>query len=247
MHKIICHRGINREKENTYASITEVINIKKNDLVTYGVEFDIQITKDNNIICYHDATLERLHNDTTKIINMTINEIAKYDLPYFENVIAKLSLNPNLLIDIELKTYNSTNQNKINLFCKQTLEICNKYNILNQCVFSSFDDDILLELLKVNKFIKVGKIADSDYDFKNINQLLEAGISSFIMDKSIVVNVINKYGDILPNIELYVYTLYCIHDPYANYDDNMIKFLIKKNIGLITDDYARMTEFVLNY
>lgn len=51
---LLCHRGVRRQDENSMSSITEItrISIAKCDL---GVEFDVQLTQDGNIVCHHDA------------------------------------------------------------------------------------------------------------------------------------------------------------------------------------------------
>src|SRR5437870_585769 len=117
-YKIICHRGINREKENTYESITDTIYLN-NDIITYGVEFDIQITGDNNIICYHDDTLQRLHENKKRVAEITQEEINKFNLPIFYNIMEKLSSNKNLIIDVELKIYLPCDYSKLKYLCEQ--------------------------------------------------------------------------------------------------------------------------------
>ena len=104
-NKIICHRGINRKQENTFKSITDTSLLNSTDKINYGVEFDVQITADDNIICYHDDTLERLHKSNKRVSEITKDDIDHYNLPYFDKVIEKLSLNRNIIIDVEIKIY----------------------------------------------------------------------------------------------------------------------------------------------
>ncbi|QKF93549.1 glycerophosphoryl diester phosphodiesterase [Fadolivirus algeromassiliense] len=244
-YKIICHRGINRQNENTYNSITGVIDIKQNDYITYGVEFDVQITRDNNIICYHDNTLERLHGDYRRVIDITHEDISAYNLPYFEKVMRTLSSNKNIIIDVELKIYKPYNKTKIHILCRKVLDICASLDITRQCIFTSFNDDILIKLLSFNKCIKVGKLADASYDFKSFGELTRAGISILVLDKKIVLDVIKRYNVIISEVDLYVYTLFSIYDQNVIDDDSLVKKLKEMNIGLITDNYSKMTDIVL--
>src|SRR5207245_1437179 len=71
-YKIICHRGINRIKENTFESITEVINLQ-NNMINFVVEFDFQITKDNQIVYYFDENIIKELLCLKKNINININ------------------------------------------------------------------------------------------------------------------------------------------------------------------------------
>jgi glycerophosphoryl diester phosphodiesterase len=58
---ILFHRGdIIKFEENTLNSI---IDIQKNDIINdsnynFGCEFDIQLTKDNTFVCYHDKNIK---------------------------------------------------------------------------------------------------------------------------------------------------------------------------------------------
>lgn len=246
IYRIICHRGINRRDENTYESITGVLDIKNFNSIMYGVEFDIQITHDDNIICYHDKTLERLHGDYRHVMDITYNDIKLYNLPTFENVMMKLRTNPNLIVDVELKFYEPYNQDKIKILCRKTLDICNNCNIIHQCIFTSFNDNILFELLSIDRCIKVGKLADKNYNFKNFDKLLKAGVSLLVLDKNMVLDVIDKYNVMISEVDLYVYTLFSIHDMSEDSDDTIVKKLKEKNIGLITDNVTKMTNVIIS-
>ncbi len=74
-----------------------------------GIELDLHILKDNNVVVFHDSNLKRLCNKDVNIKSLTLNEIKKYKLlntkysiPSFKEVLnivkGKVSL------DIELKS-----------------------------------------------------------------------------------------------------------------------------------------------
>lgn len=246
-HKIICHRGIDRIDENTYKSITSVISLYNTKTVTFGVEFDIQITKDNNIICYHDDTLLRLHGCDKRVCDITIDEIEKYNLPYFNDVMAKLSLNKNVIVDVEIKFYQPMHIDKIKLLCKKSINICKINNALDQCIFTSFDDNIIHELVFVDKFIKIGKIIGNDYNLLDFVQLKKLQINILILDKNMLIETLNEHADLLNNVELYIYTLFNIksnEESDIQLDIEIINKIKNKNIGLITDDYQKTLQFI---
>ena len=71
----ICHRGITEYfPENTIGSIYDTIQSNKYD----GIEIDIQLTKDEEWIIYHDHNLYKLNGieeDVSKINYSDINMI----------------------------------------------------------------------------------------------------------------------------------------------------------------------------
>ena len=71
MHLI--HRGIVKKqyKENLLKSFNQ--SFKKG----YGIETDIHVTKDNEFICFHDFTLNRIFKKKESIKNMNYSKIKK--------------------------------------------------------------------------------------------------------------------------------------------------------------------------
>jgi len=76
--KIITHRGLNASKENYFleSSLEAFTDQLKNG---FGLEFDLQITKDGKIVVIHDSSLERISNgkDNRKISDIFLDEIVK--------------------------------------------------------------------------------------------------------------------------------------------------------------------------
>ena len=248
-HKIICHRGINRNDENTYNSITDVIALPDIENVTYGVEFDVQITKDNQIICYHDDTLLRLHDYNQRVCDITIDCIEKYNLPYFSDIMHKLSVKKNLIIDVEIKVYYPIDPDKIKLLCKNVVNICESCNITMQCMFTAFDDIVIHELIIINEQIpiNIGKIIWKDYNLQTFEYLKKLGVNTLILHKDMIIDALDEYNELLNDIDLYVYTLFCINEENNNDYDKDDQFIInikEKNIGLITDDYKRILKLI---
>ena len=79
--QILTHRGLEPSKENYFKeSSCEAFNdqIKRG----FGLEFDINFTKDNNIIIFHDIGLERMTQGQDKRLfsEITLAEIKKLRL-----------------------------------------------------------------------------------------------------------------------------------------------------------------------
>ena len=73
---ILCHRGIqNYYPENTLGSINEALTSDKYD----GVELDINLTKDNKWIIYHDSNLLRLNSINEDVSNINFSDINKIE------------------------------------------------------------------------------------------------------------------------------------------------------------------------
>ena len=102
---ILFHRGdVFKYKENSIESIVNIQTNKILDNINYqfGVEFDIQLNKDNNLICYHDDTIKGLDIQIEKS-NDTI--IKDNNIIFLEDILKKLT-NKDIIINIELKIYN---------------------------------------------------------------------------------------------------------------------------------------------
>jgi glycerol-3-phosphate cytidylyltransferase len=103
---ILCHRGMSDYfPENTIGSILETFKNSKYD----GIEIDIQLTKDNKWIIYHDNSLLRL-NGLNKEVSKTdysdINSITWKGNSFPVNLLSELnqiSFNRKFILNIEIK------------------------------------------------------------------------------------------------------------------------------------------------
>ena len=71
MSELLIHRGIvnKKYKENLLKSF------KKSFDKGYGVETDIHATKDNEFICFHDFTLNRIFKKKDSVKNLKYSKI----------------------------------------------------------------------------------------------------------------------------------------------------------------------------
>lgn len=71
---IVAHRGLLRHApENTLANFRACLELR------LGFEFDVQRTKDSQLVCIHDDTVDRTTNGTGKVSEMTLAQIRKLD------------------------------------------------------------------------------------------------------------------------------------------------------------------------
>src|SRR3989304_8286013 len=135
---IICHRGIKIENENTLENIIKTKDLTHKDIL-FGVEFDIQLTKDNKLVCYHDENLLRLHNIDKRIVDNNYEDL-NVKLPFLKDILEKIKDNDNFFIDIELKYYDKlSNENYQDEYCSVLLKEVEQIKKKDNLIISSFN------------------------------------------------------------------------------------------------------------
>ena len=153
------HRGLAKKnfKENTLSAFK--YSFKKK----YGIETDLQVTKDNQLICFHDFNLRRKFklNKNVKDINYsTLKEISnkrKAPVPKLKDLL-RISRNKYPLL-LEIKPL-LTKQNLINLI--KLIKNSKKYGIF------SFKEKNLINLYKLNKKLNLGLLFLSTSNLRKI-------------------------------------------------------------------------------
>lgn len=73
--KIFAHRGsAGTHPENTMAAFREAERVGAD-----GIELDVHLTKDNEVVVIHDSTADRTTNGTGEMRNLTLKELRKLD------------------------------------------------------------------------------------------------------------------------------------------------------------------------
>jgi glycerophosphoryl diester phosphodiesterase len=145
------HRGFHNSQypENSFAAIKHAIDNG------YNVEFDIQLTKDNQLIILHDQNLKRLCNIDIEIKHSNYLDFKDHKIngtnetiPLLTDVLEKIPSNTKLLIELK-----KSNRNKelVNRF----ISVMKEHNFT--FIAMSFDPRIV-QLLKKNKKIIRGYI-----------------------------------------------------------------------------------------
>lgn len=137
--KIISHRGkidINKNKENNLEAINNFM-----DSNIEMIEMDIQLTKDNNIILYHDKTIKIYENENKNscyeelnIIDLDRETLIKNKLIYLEDVLDLIKGERNIYLDIK----NDKLENKdCAIFFNNLLNLLERYVLKYECERSS--------------------------------------------------------------------------------------------------------------
>ncbi len=167
-NKYIAHRGLHNGEiipENSLLAFKKAI--EKN----HAIEFDITITKDNEVVVFHDEDLSRLCNRSEKIEEVEyiyLKKLRLYDsdeyIPLFKDILALV--NGKITLIIEIKKHQN-----IGVLENIILNLLEDYE--GEYFICSFEKDILYWLRKNKINIKIGLIFESNNKvFKKYNKVL---------------------------------------------------------------------------
>ena len=210
MHVI--HRGIvsKKFKENLLSSF------KKSFHSGFGIETDIHATKDQQFICFHDFTFNRMFEKNLSIKNLNyanikrISSLKKSPIPLLDDVlIASKNKYPVL---IEIKPTFSNN------LLKKLVRISSKYS---KCIFISFKHINIYRLLRIKSSLSVGLSFAYNSSVKTIIQKSKnPKIKFLILDKTFL----NKKKIQELKINKFFYTIKKKRDFKKYYEDNNLIF-----------------------
>ena len=71
---IVAHRGLlQHAPENTLANFRACLELR------LGFEFDVQRTKDGQLVCIHDDTVNRTTSGTGRVSELSLEQISRFD------------------------------------------------------------------------------------------------------------------------------------------------------------------------
>ena len=195
--------------------------------IKIGIEFDIQLTKDEKLICFHDKNMKRLFNKDYIIENINSEIIKEFkDICYLDDILNFYKDNKNIILNIEVKCFQLSELKKI--LCDKIINLVEKYDC--NFIISSFNYEIVNYLGKNKNNFLVGYIIDN-FD-KNEYNKIKNRIDYLICNKSINKDLILKISE----EKILIFTLYNNSNISLD-DDYLIKYFYKnKNIGFITDN-----------
>jgi len=110
---IVAHRGLSEHApENTLAGFRACLELR------LGFEFDVRRTKDGQLVCLHDSTLDHTTNGTGRLADFNLEEVRRFDaghrfdsrfagekVPMIDEVLELVALDRqhSLLIAVDLK------------------------------------------------------------------------------------------------------------------------------------------------
>ena len=141
-----------------------------------GIETDVQMTKDGEVVLFHDDTVDRVSDGSGKLSNFTLDELKElkifgnatagfYDkIVTFREFLEKFSAY-DIKFAIELKGEG----------CESAaLRLVEEFGILEKCTFTSFKLEYLKKIKELNRDVRVGWLV-YEGKFEETAALLEIG------------------------------------------------------------------------
>jgi len=156
---IYAHRGASAQSpENTMAAFRKAI-----ELGSGGIELDVHMTKDGEIVVIHDEVIDRTSNGTGKVKDLTFSELLRYDFGYWfsqefsEEKIPTLEQVMTLLSDwdgvlnIEIKANDTGIESSV-------IALIDKYRMRKRVIISAFNHYILVNVKRIDDTIETGAL-----------------------------------------------------------------------------------------
>ncbi|MGN9164321.1 glycerophosphodiester phosphodiesterase [Tissierellaceae bacterium HCP3S3_D8] len=165
MIKNYAHRGFKgKYPENTMLAFKKAVEEKAD-----GIEFDVQLSKDGEIVIIHDETLDRTTNGTGFVKDYTVEELMALDASYNEE--QDYGFNPiptlrdyfeyiqdkDIITNIELKNSIFDYPN----LEKKVLGLVAEFGLEDKIMLSSFNHKSMMRVKRINKDIKCGLLTGS--------------------------------------------------------------------------------------
>lgn len=161
---IFAHRGARRQApENTLPAF-----LRAQELGADGVELDVQITADGQVVVFHDSKLDRTTDGTGSLKDKTLAELLAFDagssfdeafqgtlIPTLDQVFDSLA--DDILINIELKDFSLKTT-----LVDRVAERIRDHSISDRILFSSFNPFMLRRAKKLLPEIPVGYLYSED-------------------------------------------------------------------------------------
>lgn len=166
MTGVIAHRGYSKKfPENTMLAFKEAA---KYDID--GIELDVQMTKDGQVVICHDEKIDRTSDGTGLIKDLTLAELKTYNfgikfdnelsddttIPTLDEFLEWFSEN-NFLVNIELKT----NIFRYKGMIDKILNLIEKYQVADRVIISSFQHHSVREVKEKNSEVQTGLLTMS--------------------------------------------------------------------------------------
>lgn len=153
---VAAHRGWSSD----YPENSMIAFQKAAELGVDQIEMDIRVTKDGELVVFHDLTVDRVSNGTGKVADFTLAELKELDIgikkgeqfagtriPTLVEFLEFVKTLPDMTIDFELKEYNHDEeagplQEKYIALCERVLALVAEYDLEDRCVINSFGGNI---------------------------------------------------------------------------------------------------------
>jgi glycerophosphoryl diester phosphodiesterase len=232
--KIIGHRGGKAGyPENTLINFRRAVSCGAD-----GVEFDVQMTKDGEVVVIHDELIDRTMNGRGLVKNYTLKELKKMNvgeyldpkfieeqIPTLAEVLEIAKYLP--IINIELKTFLPYPGLE-----KKVIDILEEHKVKEKAIISSFNHHSLVKIKELDKEIKTGALFTAKM-IDPVEYALKHGFDAvniqFLTADSELIQKAHENG-----IEVNVYTV--------NYYESALELFEMGVDTIVTDDIEMVKE-----
>lgn len=235
MTKIYGHRGcMGTFPENSLIGFSQAVQVGVD-----GLELDVHLTKDGEVVVIHDETLDRTTNGSGLIRDLTLEEIRQYStgirfshMPDFTNEwrMEKVSTLQEVLelldpydteLNIELKTYIEPYKG----LEERVNDIVEKYEFGGKIVYSSFHLPTLMKMKRINSQAKIAWLINHPVsrpeDYMEVFEL-----EAFHVSTKVVLQQAKRWKTLLPKLRVWTVN-----------ENNDIKQLLDLGVGALITDY----------
>lgn len=238
MSKIFAHRGYSGNyPENTMLAFKKAIECGVD-----GIELDVQLTKDGEVVIIHDETIDRTTTGQGYVADYTYEELEKLDASYkFKdcgfNKIPTLKEYFELVKDLKLIT-NIELKTGINQYLgieEKVWEMIKEYKLEDRVIISSFNHFSVMRMKKIAPQLKYGFLSEDwiidagKYTHSHGVQCYHPSYNNLIPE---VIDELKKY-----DLEINTWTV--------NEEKDM-EYLYSKGIDVIITNYPELAKEVKN-
>lgn len=238
MSKNIAHRGYSGVyPENTILAFEKGIEAGCD-----GIETDVQITKDGQLVLCHDETIDRTTDGTGYIKDYTYSELKKFnagniykgkydfvEIPRLSDFLGLIK-GKNLLINLELKNGVIEYEN----LEKKVIDMIYYYNLQDNVIISSFNHYSIIKCKSLDPSLKYGILYDcwihNPGDYVKSLGMNACHPSLYSLKDEIIDNIKRN------NLEINTYTV--------NREDDMRRLICKNIDGIITNYPEKLTNIL---
>lgn len=240
MPLILAHRGANKvAPQNTIPAFIKALEFNAD-----GIETDVHLCKDGEIVICHNYTVDETSNGIGLIDELTLAQLKAMDFgSYFNKDFSGVSL-PTLselldvvrkmkLINIEIKP-----PKKDNDLVKKVVEEINKYGIVENSILSCFDPECVRMVKEIDKNVKTALLYEND---ELGNEIMTFGVAKYC--KQLNVDAAHPHRKLIKENEIIeLHNLGIAVNPWTvNLEEEIIRLTKWGCDALISDvpDYCR--------
>lgn len=164
MVKNFAHRGFSSQyPENTLLAFKKAMEAGAD-----GIEFDVQLTKDGQLVIIHDETIDRTSNGIGRVKDYTYEELLNFDFSFkFTGKVEKqkapllreyfdMIKDSKIISNVELKNsiYDYENLEK------KVYELIVEYGLMKKVIISSFNHESIIRMKDIDSRIVCGFLTD---------------------------------------------------------------------------------------